>query len=175
MNRLSQEKINEIRNSVDIVDVISNYVPLTPKGKNYFGVCPFHDDNNPSMSVNKDKKIYKCFSCGATGTVFKFIMDYENISFQEAVKKIADIGGITVDIKSPLKNQTPSALYDIYNLSTKFYINNINTKEGKTAKAYLHSRGLDENIIKEFQIGLSLTSKDSLSKILEKKSMSRCV
>ena len=84
---ISQELINEIRNSIDIVDVVSSYVSLTPRGKNYFGVCPFHDDTNPSMSVTKDKQIYKCFSCGATGNVFNFIMDYENISFIEAVKK----------------------------------------------------------------------------------------
>ena len=90
MQQLTQEKINEIRNSVNIVDIISSYVSLTPKGKNYFGICPFHDDNNPSMSVSADKQIYKCFSCGATGTVFKFLMDYENISFNEAVKKIAE-------------------------------------------------------------------------------------
>ena len=75
MNKLSQEKLNEIRNSVNIVNVISSYINLIPKGKNYFGICPFHDDNNPSMSVSEDKQIYKCFSCGATGTVFKFIMD----------------------------------------------------------------------------------------------------
>ena len=100
MNTLSPEKINEIRNSVNIVDVISSYIPLTPKGKNYFGVCPFHDDTNPSMSVSTTRQIYKCFSCGATGTVFKFIMDYENISFIQAVKKVADIGGIKISISS---------------------------------------------------------------------------
>ena len=71
--------INEIKNSVDIVDIISNYIPLTSKGKNYFGVCPFHDDHSPSMCVSKEKQIYTCFSCGATGNVFKFIEDYENI------------------------------------------------------------------------------------------------
>ena len=83
--------INEIKNSVDIVDVISSYLPLSAKGKNYFGVCPFHDDHSPSMSVSKEKQIYTCFSCGATGNVIKFIEDYENISFLEAVKKIAVI------------------------------------------------------------------------------------
>ncbi len=169
MNRLSQEQINEIRNSVDIVDVISNYVSLTPQGKNYFGVCPFHDDNNPSMSVSRDKKIYKCFSCGATGTIFKFIMDYENISFIQAVKKVADLGGININIELPKAKQSYTHLHDLYDLSLKFYINNINTIEGKTAKEYLKKREISETIIKEFQIGLSLKNKDSLSKILEKK------
>ena len=90
MNNISDELINEIRSSVDIVDVISSYISLTPRGKNYFGVCPFHDDNRPSMSVSKEKQIYKCFSFGATGKFFKFIMDYENITFIETVKKCVD-------------------------------------------------------------------------------------
>lgn len=166
MNKLSPEKIAEIRDSVDIVDVISNYVALEPKGKNYFGVCPFHDDNNPSMSVSSEKKIYKCFSCGATGSVFKFIMDYENISFKEAVKKIADMSGIKIDVGTIKKTNYNTTLHDIYNLSLKFYTNNINTKEGKTAKEYLKSRNLDENTIKEFQIGLALKDNKNLSKIL---------
>lgn len=169
MNYLSQEKIKEIRDSVDIVDIISNYVSLTPKGKNYFGVCPFHDDNNPSMSVNKDKKIYKCFSCGATGTVFKFIMDYENISFIEAVKKVADFAGINVNIGNTHKIKNNNKLHEIYDLSLKFYTNNINTTGAKEAKEYLKNRNINEDIIKEFQIGLAFNSKDKLSQILLKK------
>ena len=168
MNTLSQEKINEIRNSVNIVDVISSYIPLTPKGKNYFGVCPFHDDTNPSMSVSPSRQIYKCFSCGATGTVFKFIMDYENISFMEAVKKVADLGGIVVNIGKIHKKKTNTELHQIYDLSLKFYINNLNTAQGREAKEYLNKRNISEDIIKEFQIGLAL-KKDTLSKILIKK------
>ena len=168
MKFLSGEKINEIRNSVDIVDVISNYVQLTPKGKNFMGICPFHDDNSPSMSVSREKKIYKCFSCGATGSVFKFIMDYENISFPEAIKKVADMAGINVEIGNmPTKFKSP--LYEVYALSLKFYTNSINTSAGKEAKAYLAKRYIDEKIIKEFQIGLALKQNDALSKILLKK------
>ncbi len=169
MNFLSQDEIKKIRDSVDIVDVISNYVPLTPRGRNYFGVCPFHDDNNPSMSVNREKKIYKCFSCGATGTVFKFIMDYENISFLEAVKKVADEAGINVNVGNIPKGKKHTNLHDIYDLSLKFYINNLNTANGKEAKKYLANRGITEEIIKEFQIGLALNGKDALAKILLKK------
>ena len=165
MNTLTQEKINEIRNSVNIVDVISSYIPLTPRGKNYFGVCPFHDDNNPSMSVSPSRQIYKCFSCGATGTVFKFIMDYENISFKEAVKKIADMGGISVNIGTIKKKQTNTELHQIYDLSLKFYINNLNTKNGKEAKEYLKTRNITDDIIKEFEIGLALKN-NTLSNIL---------
>ena len=168
MNTLTQEKISEIRNSVNIVDIISSYIPLTPKGKNFFGVCPFHDDTNPSMSVSPAKQIYKCFSCGATGNVFKFIMDYENIPFLEAVKKVADIGGVSVNIGKIKKKQNHTELHKIYDLSLKFYINNLNTKNGKEAKEYLKGRNINEDIIKEFQIGLAL-KQGALSKILTTK------
>ena len=168
MQQLTQEKINEIRNSVNIVDIISSYVSLTPKGKNYFGICPFHDDNNPSMSVSADKQIYKCFSCGATGTVFKFLMDYENISFNEAVKKIADIGGVKVNIENIPKIKDNKIQYEIYELSLKLYINNINTINGKEAKEYLKKRKIEESTIKEFQIGLALKNKNTLANILVK-------
>ena len=175
MNSVNQEIINEIRSSIDIVDVISSYLPLTQKGKNYFGVCPFHDDNNPSMSVSKDKQIFKCFSCGASGNVFKFIQDYENISFMEALKKCADNAGITLSVNIKSKNDSFSKykdLYDIYDIATKFYQNNINTGAAKEAKNYLLNRNLDENIIKEFKIGLSLKNRDMLTKLLLNKKYS---
>ena len=88
--------INQIRQASDIVNIISNYLPLTKKGKNYFGVCPFHDDTNPSMSVSQDKQIYKCFSCGASGNVFNFVMDYENVDFKEALNILAKRAGIEI-------------------------------------------------------------------------------
>lgn len=169
MNTLSQEKLNEIRNSVDIVDVVSNYVSLTPRGKNFFGVCPFHDDNNPSMSVSQAKQMYRCFSCGATGSVFHFIRDYENISFSEAVKKVAEIGGVKVDIRSDKKIKNNIEYHEIYNLSLKYYMNNLNSKSGKEAREYLNNRNIDDTTIKEFQIGLSLNKRNSLSNLLIKK------
>ena len=87
---ISQDKILEIRSKANIVEIISEYVPLIQKGKNYFGICPFHDDHNPSMSVSPEKQIYTCFVCGAHGNVFSFIMDYENLSFVEAVKIVGN-------------------------------------------------------------------------------------
>lgn len=167
--KIDNNTLNEIRNSLDIVEIISNYLPLTSKGKNYFGVCPFHDDHSPSMSVSKEKQIYTCFSCGATGNVFKFIQDYENISFLEAVKKCADIAHVYIDIGQAKEKNKHQELYDIYELSQKFYQNNINTELGKKAKEYLNNRKLDESIIKEFGIGLSLNEKDLLTKLLKSK------
>lgn len=166
---MDNNSLNEIKNSVDIVNVISSYIPLSAKGKNYFGVCPFHDDHSPSMSVSAEKQIYTCFSCGATGNVFKFIQDYENISFMEAVKKVADIAGISVNIKSHNDYNKYQDLYDIYELSQKFYQNNINSSKGKKAREYLYSRSLNDEIIKEFGIGLSLPDRDILTNILKGK------
>lgn len=163
--------INQIRSSIDIVDIISNYIPLKKKGKNYFGVCPFHSDHSPSMSVSSERQIFKCFSCGAAGNVFKFLMDYENISFSEAIKILADKAGIDVALKSnikekPIKYQN---LYELYELSQMFYQNNINTKEGKEAKEYLAKRNLNSEVIKEFGIGLALSDYTMLTKLLIKK------
>lgn len=164
--------INEIRNSVDIVDVISSYIPLISRGKNYFGVCPFHDDHSPSMSVSKEKQIYTCFSCGATGNVFNFIQDYEKISFKEALKKCADKAGIDINIKSDNKKMKNQDLYDVYSISQKFYQNNLNTEYGKKAIEYLHNREISDDAIKHFGLGLSLNENNSLANILKNKKYS---
>ena len=165
-NFLSEEKINEIRTSVDIVEIISSYLPLIAKGKNFFGVCPFHSDHSPSMSVSKEKQIYTCFSCGATGNVYNFIMDYENVSFIEAVKIVANKAGFILNINDDLKTDKNKKLYDIYNISQKFYMNNINTANGIDAKKYLEKRNINNDCIKEFGIGLAIDSRDSLLKLL---------
>lgn len=168
----SNAELQEIRTSVDIVDVVSSYVNLTARGKNYFGVCPFHDDKHPSMCVSKEKQIYTCFVCGATGNVFQFIKEYENISFVQAVRKVAILGGIDVKIDEikPLKKE--SVLYDIYDLTNKLYQLNLNTSKGISAREYLKKRGINDEIIKEFGIGLSLI-KGNISDALIKKGFDR--
>ncbi len=172
MEMISEQKLNEIRKSVDIVDIISEYVPLTKRGKNFFGICPFHNDNNPSMSVSNEKQIYKCFSCGASGNVFTFLQNYENITFIEAVKKVADKANIDLNINTKVKQNKNEKLYEIYNTSLKLYQNNINTKEGLEAKEYLKKRKIDEDLIKEFEIGLSLKNNKVLTEMLIKKGFS---
>ena len=161
--------IDEIRKSVNIVDVISSYLPLTKKGKNYFGVCPFHDDHSPSMSVSEEKQIYTCFSCGASGNVFKFIQDYDSVPFLEAVKKCADISGIKFSYGIKKEYNKHQDLLDIYSFASKLYQNNLYSSLGKNAREYLKSRRLDDEIIKEFQIGLSLNEPSVLSDALKKK------
>ena len=119
MAYISNEIINEIRNKTDIVEVVSRYVNLTKTGKNYIGVCPFHDDHSPSMSVSPEKQIYTCFSCGASGNVFTFVSDFEKISFSEAVKLLGEKVGINVsnDIKVNTKRDE---YFDIYDLLVSF-------------------------------------------------------
>ena len=135
---LNNELINEIRKSVNIVDVISSYMPLTKKGKNYFGVCPFHDDHSPSMSVAEDKQIYKCFSCGESGNVFTFLEKYENIGFLEAVKKCANLSGIEFNYGKSTKKNYNQDLYDIYKFAAEELVKKDNDK---------YKELLDKNII----------------------------
>ena len=169
MPRISENVINEIRAQADIVDIIKEYIPLTPKGKNYFGVCPFHQDHSPSMSVSKEKQMFKCFSCGAAGNVFKFVSDYENISFIEAVAKVASKVGIPLTITGDYKPKEKfQKEYDVMNLTTLFFQNNLNTSLGTKAKEYLSQRGLNEEMVKVFDIGLAL-DKNTLYQFLNKK------
>ena len=170
MKTLSQEQINEIRNSIDIVDVVSKYIPLTKKGKNYFGVCPFHEDSDPSLSVSPDKQIFSCFSCHTAGNVFNFIKEYEHVSFIEAVKMVADMAGINIAIDTKnTKTIKNNDIYKIYDIGQKFYLNNINTSYGKEAKEYLYKRKINDDLIKEFEVGLAIKNSKALSTLLEKK------
>ena len=135
---VTDEEIEHIRKSANIIDIISGYIPLTQKGKNYFCVCPFHEDHSPSMSVSLEKQIYKCFSCGAAGNVFTFVSEYENVKFLEAVKIVALKCGIpfhgVIKKDVPKKNRLE---YEIMDLALKFYQNNLNSGEGLLAKDYL--------------------------------------
>ena len=167
MEIISKEKLAEVKNSVDIVDVIGSYLPLTKKGKNFFCVCPFHDDHTPSMSISKEKQIYTCFVCHETGNVFNFLMKYENISFIDSVIKVAKLGNISIDINTNVKQKNDyNTLYNIYELSNKIYKNNLNTKLGIKAKEYLYKRGINDDIIKTFEIGLSIKDSSNLTKSL---------
>jgi DNA primase len=167
---LMDNVINDIRKANDIVDVISSYVPLSKKGKNYFGVCPFHDDTNPSMSVSRDKQIYKCFSCGAAGNVFTFLMNYDHLEFRDALAYLGDKVGIkTGTVKVNKKSTKYDKLYEANSLATKYFQNNLSSTNGRKARDYLKKRGIDDNLIKRFEIGLSLVTNDDLTKLLTSK------
>lgn len=165
----NNDLIKEVRSANDIVEVISSYIPLIKKGKNYFGVCPFHDDTNPSMSVSPDKQIYKCFSCGASGNVFNFVMDYESVDFKTALNILAKRANINIGNTTVKSNNKFDKYYKIYDLAEKFYQNNLNSKVGKEAKEYLHKRDISDELIEQFKIGLSTTEKNGLVKLLSNK------
>ena len=165
---MDQNTINEIRSKLNIVDVISSYIPLTKQGRNYFGLCPFHDDHSPSLSVSSEKQIYKCFVCGESGNVFNFVMNYEKISFKEALLKLSKEVGIELDIQIK-KDSKYDKYLELMDIANKFYQNNLLSKEGVEAREYLDKRKLDKKTISFFEIGLSLNKMDMLTNLLVNK------
>ena len=167
---MNNDLANEIRSKTDIVDIIGERIPLVARGKNFFGVCPFHDDSNPSMCVSREKQIYTCFSCHATGNVYTFLMNYEHIDFREALRYLGEKVGVNVSSVNIVKKTTKfDHLYEAYNFAVKYFQNNLSASVGKEARAYLSKRGINEEAIKEFEIGLSLESRDDLNKLLVSK------
>lgn len=172
---VTDAEINDIRAKANIVDIIGGYIPLTQRGKNYLCVCPFHDDHSPSMSVSAEKQIYKCFSCGETGNVFTFVSKYEGVSFIEAVAIVAAKCGLKLSETTFNNNFTDvnKTEHEIMDLAEKFFQNNLKTSFGETAMAYLKDRGINNDIIKDFGIGLSLDKNDALSTLLFKKNYTK--
>ena len=158
MARLSQEKIDEIRQSVDIVDVMGQYLELHKKGKNYMAICPFHDDNHPSLSISQSRQIYKCFVCGNGGNVFTFIQEYLKVPFVESVMKVAEFGhvdmsGYSLEKRVVKVDEALAPLYDMHAFALKLYMYYLYTQSGKQALDYLRHRGFDDDLIKMFGIG----------------------
>lgn len=157
--------IDEIKSKNDIVDVIGSYISLNDKNK---ALCPFHDDHSPSFSVQKDKQIYKCFSCGESGNVITFVQKYNGITFTEALKILADRAGIPLNVSTTRKINTKyEKLYEINDTVNKYFKANLLSNEGIKAIKYLEDRKISKDIINEFNIGLSTSNK--LSNILSKK------
>ncbi len=174
--RIEDEKINQIREAVDIVDLIGEYVQLKKQGRNYFGLCPFHGENSPSFSVSTEKQIFHCFGCGAGGNIFTFLMDIEGYSFVESAKVLAEKGNVPLDVeinKDSKRSNMPAGsqqMIEAHDLLRKFYHHLlVNTKEGQDALEYLLKRGFTEETIEKFQIGYSLDSWDFVSKFLLKR------
>lgn len=173
----SDEIIEEVRARNDIVDVISGYVKLQKKGSSYFGLCPFHNEKSPSFSVSRDKQMYYCFGCGAGGNVFTFIMEYENYSFVEALKFLAQRAGVELpeeDYSKEAKERadTRSALLEINKLAAKYFYVQLKSSAGKTAHDYLTNRKLSEETITAFGLGYSNKYSDDLHKYLRAKGYS---
>ena len=152
--------IEDIKSSTNIVDVIGEVVSLNRAGRNYLGLCPFHKEKTPSFNVIEDRQFYHCFGCGKSGDVFKFLEEYRQISFQESVKVLADRLGIAVTIDAPRQSQQQNspnqAFYDLHEDALKFYHAVLmTTKIGEAARAYLYERGMTDDLLKTFQIGLA--------------------
>lgn len=157
MVRYSEELIEEVRNSNDIIDIISQYVVLKRSGRNYFGLCPFHKEKSPSFSVSPDKQIFHCFGCGAGGNVFHFISKIENVNFVESMQLLADRAGITLptldNSEDSKKQYLKSKVYEINEIAAQFYHENLYKPTSKPAQDYVKKRRLDNKTLKAFQIG----------------------
>jgi len=166
--------IEEIKRRLSIVDLIGTYISLKRSGRTYTGLCPFHDDKNPSMQVNEEKGLYHCFSCGAGGDIFSFLVNYRNLTFREALEELAQKLNITLstDKKSKQKSSNRSNLLKVNNLAISFFHQNLlKNKVSKSARDYLARRGINSDIAKEFKLGYVSEGWDNLLKIFKGKNV----
>ena len=175
--RYSDDLIEEIRMRNDIVDVISGYVKLQRKGSSYFGLCPFHNEKSPSFSVSPSKQMYYCFGCGAGGNVFTFLMEYENYSFMEALRVLADRAGIQLpqqEYSQEAKEQADlkATLLEVNKLAAKYYYYQLRRENGAQGMAYLTGRELSEETINRFGLGYSDKFSNDLYRYLKSKNYS---
>lgn len=172
MPRIPDELIDRIREAVDIVDVVSEHVQLTQRGRNFVGLCPFHDDHDPSLNVSQEKQIYKCFVCDAGGNVFSFLHDIEGISFVEAVRKVGGLVGIEIPQagRTDADEEAFDAIYSVVDLARK-YFHHLLTKDpaGRVAKDYLASRGVTEESIHHFTLGYAPNRWDGFLRVATKR------
>lgn len=174
--RIPQEVIEEVRHRTNIVDIIGQYVQLKKSGKNYMGLCPFHEERSPSFSVAEDKQIFHCFGCGKGGTVFNFLQEIEGISFPESVKRVADLEHLSLDfdwsepreVADTPENQQRRSLLQLHSKAAELYHHIlVNTKIGEPALNYLLERGLTQELIETFQIGFAPQKRDFLSQVFK--------
>lgn len=156
---IETKSIEDLKQKADIVAVVEHYIEVKKSGANFISVCPFHDDKNPSMSINPQKGFFHCFACKAGGDVFRFVQDYERVSFQEAVEKVAQICNFSLNYSSQ-KQESNKALYEILPLLNAFYKQNLS--QHKEAINYLYSRALSDEDIRKFELGFAPSSEESL-------------
>ena len=172
-----EELVEEIREKNDIVDVISGYVKLQRKGSSYFGLCPFHNEKSPSFSVSPGKQMYYCFGCGAGGNVFTFIMEYENYSFPEALKFLAERAGVTLpeqEYSAEMRKQQDlkGRILELNKMAAKYFYYQLRTENGAQAMEYLKGRRLSDETIKGFGLGYANKYSDDLYRYLKKQGIS---
>ena len=154
---MQREELEALRTHADIVDVIGHYLPLQRQGKVYKALCPFHDDHDPSMQIRPDRQMYKCFVCGSGGDVFSFVQNYEKITFPEAIRRVADLTGFTLS-EAPAETKitrdpAKEILFDILKETIRYCMYQLNSTAGDAQKRYLTGRGLDDDVIRTFEIG----------------------
>src|ERR1035438_10246942 len=163
--RIPENKIEEIRSASNIVDIISEFISLRKRGKNYIGLCPFHNEKTPSFTVSEEKQIFNCFGCHSGGNVFKFLMDYEKISFIESVKSIADRLGILIEYEDQQNSEKQSELeilYDVNDFAAKYFSNILlNEPEGEIGRKYFHQRKIKTQTMRAFGLGYSPSKRDA--------------
>ncbi|MDR3667222.1 MAG: DNA primase [Ignavibacteriaceae bacterium] len=163
--RIPENKIEEIRSAVNIVDIISEFINLRKRGKNFLGICPFHNEKTPSFTVSEEKQIFHCFGCHSGGNVFKFLMEYEKISFIESVKSVADRLGIQIefeDQQNPEKQSEQEILYDVNDFAAKYFSDILlNENEGEIGRKYFHRRKIKTQTIRAFGLGFASFKRDA--------------
>ena len=172
-----EELVEEVRLKNDIVDVISSYVKLQKKGSSYFGLCPFHNEKSPSFSVSRQKQMFYCFGCGAGGNVFTFLMEYENYSFVEALRVLADRAGVELpkmeySREAQEKAEQRTVLLEINKLAAKYFYAQLKSEQGRNAYTYLKNRRLNDATITSFGLGYSNKYSDDLYRYLKMKGYS---
>ena len=160
--RIPREKIEEVQRYTDIVVIVSQHVPLNRRGKNYIGLCPFHNEKTPSFTVSQEKQFYKCFGCGEGGSVFNFLMKKEGLSFSEAVRSLARKAGVDIPQRRDASYEKRDYLYQANNLAAGFFQACLSSEEGRQAREYLDKRGIDRGSIEKFRIGYAPDRWDGL-------------
>ena len=173
----SEDLIEEVRSRNDIVDVINSYVSLKKKGNTYTACCPFHNAKTPSFHVSRDKQLYHCFGCGAAGTVYTFLQQYENYTFPEAIEFLADRAGVALPKREMTERERMeadynSALREVNKMAAGYFYYALRMKDGEPARKYLTERGLSEDTIRNFGLGYSRMYRDDLYKYLKQKGYS---
>ena len=166
MARISEQTIEQIRTTADIYEIVSEYVQLKKRGRNFFGLCPFHDEKTPSFSINQERQIYKCFGCGAGGGTINFIMGIERLEFIDAIQHLADRYKIELNIENTggQSRDARTQLIDLHEKTAQIYFENLQTEDGKQVLAHLEKRGITFKTIEQFRLGYSLKQPDSLLK-----------
>ncbi|MDP6685621.1 MAG: DNA primase [Candidatus Omnitrophota bacterium] len=176
MAKIPEHILNEIQDRCDIVEVISNYIPLKPAGRNFKMLCPFHHEKTPSFVVSPDKQIYHCFGCHSGGNVFNFVKEYEKIDFIDAVKLLAQKTGVKLPEYKKEKSEEESfvsTIYSINDIAATFYSDSlVKAASSSVVRRYLDKRGLEEETIKKFKLGYADSSWRSFSGYLSKRGIS---